>query len=77
MSARTVAKCDASRPQLFLFVSVSYLGRREETNMVIVNVKLLSGYVLEQSSLDLVSGSKNRPVATATVPDRADGCAFV
>lgn len=32
-----------------------YQGRREETNMVIVNIKLLSGYVLDKSSLTLVS----------------------
>uniref|UniRef100_A0A669DFR7 Alpha-2-macroglobulin n=1 Tax=Oreochromis niloticus TaxID=8128 RepID=A0A669DFR7_ORENI len=31
-----------------------YQGRREETNMVIVNIKLLSGYVLDKSSLTLV-----------------------
>uniref|UniRef100_A0A3Q3N8V5 Alpha-2-macroglobulin-like n=1 Tax=Mastacembelus armatus TaxID=205130 RepID=A0A3Q3N8V5_9TELE len=30
-------------------------GRREETNMVIINIKLLSGYILDKSSLNLVS----------------------
>lgn len=53
-----MAKCNASRPQLILFVHASYQGRREETNMVIVNVKLLSGYVLEKDSLRLVSASQ-------------------
>uniref|UniRef100_A0A3Q2VZL2 Alpha-macroglobulin receptor-binding domain-containing protein n=1 Tax=Haplochromis burtoni TaxID=8153 RepID=A0A3Q2VZL2_HAPBU len=52
VSANTMAKCNISRPQLILFV---YQGRREETNMVIVNIKLLSGYVLDKSSLTLVS----------------------
>lgn len=52
-----MAKCNASRPQLILFLGVRYQGRREETNMVIVNVKLLSAYVLEQSSLRPVSAS--------------------
>uniref|UniRef100_A0A673Z6X6 Alpha-2-macroglobulin-like n=1 Tax=Salmo trutta TaxID=8032 RepID=A0A673Z6X6_SALTR len=32
-------------------VCVQYNGRREETNMVIINVKLLSGFVLDKSSL--------------------------
>uniref|UniRef100_A0A7N8WY82 Alpha-2-macroglobulin-like n=1 Tax=Mastacembelus armatus TaxID=205130 RepID=A0A7N8WY82_9TELE len=32
-----------------------YQGRREETNMVIINIKLLSGYILDKSSLNLVS----------------------
>lgn len=54
-----MAKCNASRPQLILFVNVRYRGRRPETNMVIVNIKLLSGYVLEQSSLHLVSASSH------------------
>lgn len=51
-----MAKCNASRPQLAVSVDVRYQGRREETNMVIVNVKLLSGYVLDQSSLHPVGG---------------------
>uniref|UniRef100_A0A3B4B2V5 Alpha-macroglobulin receptor-binding domain-containing protein n=1 Tax=Periophthalmus magnuspinnatus TaxID=409849 RepID=A0A3B4B2V5_9GOBI len=36
------------------FVFFRYQGRREETNMVIINIKLLSGYVLDKSSLDMV-----------------------
>uniref|UniRef100_A0A671UQ94 Alpha-2-macroglobulin-like n=1 Tax=Sparus aurata TaxID=8175 RepID=A0A671UQ94_SPAAU len=35
----------------------TYQGRREETNMVIINIKLLSGYILDKSSLKLVSPS--------------------
>uniref|UniRef100_H3DA42 Alpha-2-macroglobulin bait region domain-containing protein n=1 Tax=Tetraodon nigroviridis TaxID=99883 RepID=H3DA42_TETNG len=54
VTASTTAKCGARRPQLLLVLDVGYRGRREETNMVIVNVKLLSGYVLEPSSLDLL-----------------------
>uniref|UniRef100_A0A669FA74 Alpha-2-macroglobulin n=1 Tax=Oreochromis niloticus TaxID=8128 RepID=A0A669FA74_ORENI len=42
---KITALCDCCR----------YQGRREETNMVIVNIKLLSGYVLDKSSLTLVS----------------------
>ncbi|KAM4566570.1 alpha-2-macroglobulin-like isoform 2-T2 [Odontesthes bonariensis] len=51
ISTSTMAKCSSSRPQLILFVHVRYQGRREETNMVIINIKLLSGHVLDQSSL--------------------------
>ncbi|XP_054901694.1 alpha-2-macroglobulin-like protein 1 isoform X1 [Poeciliopsis prolifica] len=51
-------QCKLSRPQLHLAVHVRYQGRREETNMVIINIKLLSGYVLDQSSLQLL---KNEP----------------
>uniref|UniRef100_A0A3B5LAP7 A2ML1 protein n=1 Tax=Xiphophorus couchianus TaxID=32473 RepID=A0A3B5LAP7_9TELE len=59
-SAFTITKsieprCKLSRPQLHLAVHVRYQGRRDETNMVIINIKLLSGYVLDQSSLQLRS----------------------
>uniref|UniRef100_A0A8P4GM64 Alpha-2-macroglobulin n=1 Tax=Dicentrarchus labrax TaxID=13489 RepID=A0A8P4GM64_DICLA len=46
ISTNTMAKCNTSRPQLILFV---YQGRREETNMVIINIKLLSGYILDKT----------------------------
>uniref|UniRef100_A0A8C5AKQ0 Alpha-macroglobulin receptor-binding domain-containing protein n=1 Tax=Gadus morhua TaxID=8049 RepID=A0A8C5AKQ0_GADMO len=39
----------------FLPVLLRYQGRREETNMVIINLKLLSGYGLQQSTLQEVS----------------------
>ncbi|XP_018548785.1 alpha-2-macroglobulin isoform X1 [Lates calcarifer] len=54
ISSDTMAKCNISRPQLILFVHVRYQGRREETNMVIINIKLLSGYILDKSSLKLL-----------------------
>uniref|UniRef100_A0A3Q2YCF4 Alpha-macroglobulin receptor-binding domain-containing protein n=1 Tax=Hippocampus comes TaxID=109280 RepID=A0A3Q2YCF4_HIPCM len=37
------------------FCVCSYKGRREETNMVIINIRLLSGHILEQSSLEIVN----------------------
>uniref|UniRef100_A0A8D3DEY3 Alpha-2-macroglobulin-like protein 1 n=1 Tax=Scophthalmus maximus TaxID=52904 RepID=A0A8D3DEY3_SCOMX len=43
-----------------VLAQVQYQGRREETNMVIVNIKLLSGYVLDKSSLDLSSVKSKR-----------------
>lgn len=67
VSANTMAKCNISRPQLILFVHVRYQGRREETNMVIVNIKLLSGYVLDKSSLTLLQ--KDRSVKRVDVEE--------
>ncbi|XP_026154585.1 alpha-2-macroglobulin isoform X2 [Mastacembelus armatus] len=55
ISTSIMAKCNVSRPQLILFVHVRYQGRREETNMVIINIKLLSGYILDKSSLNLLT----------------------
>ncbi|XP_055082067.1 alpha-2-macroglobulin isoform X2 [Periophthalmus magnuspinnatus] len=59
ISTSTMSKCNVSRPQLILFVHVRYQGRREETNMVIINIKLLSGYVLDKSSLDMMKGDQS------------------
>ncbi|KAM7413699.1 hypothetical protein PAMA_020876 [Pampus argenteus] len=53
ISAFVLAKCNATRPQIIVFVRIRYQGRREETNMVILNIKLLSGYTMEASSLKL------------------------
>ncbi|XP_070685213.1 alpha-2-macroglobulin [Pempheris klunzingeri] len=59
ISTNTMAKCNTSRPQLILFVHVRYQGRREETNMVIINIKLLSGYILDRSSLKLLKSDRS------------------
>ncbi|XP_034723150.1 alpha-2-macroglobulin isoform X2 [Etheostoma cragini] len=59
ISADTMAKCNISKPQLILFVTVRYQGRREETNMVIINIKLLSGYILDKSSLELLKRDRS------------------
>ncbi|XP_031139391.1 alpha-2-macroglobulin isoform X4 [Sander lucioperca] len=67
ISADTMAKCNISKPQLILFVTVRYQGRREETNMVIINIKLLSGYILDKSSLKLLK--RDRSVKRVDVED--------
>nr|XP_040025850.1 alpha-2-macroglobulin [Gasterosteus aculeatus aculeatus] len=59
VSTSVMPKCNISRPQLVLFVHVRYQGRREETNMVIINVKLLSGFILDQSSLELLKSDRS------------------
>uniref|UniRef100_A0A3Q2YZB5 NTR domain-containing protein n=1 Tax=Hippocampus comes TaxID=109280 RepID=A0A3Q2YZB5_HIPCM len=55
ITADAISKCSSSKPRLHLSVHVSYKGRREETNMVIINIRLLSGHILEQSSLEIVN----------------------
>ncbi|KAM6959235.1 alpha-2-macroglobulin [Aplochiton taeniatus] len=52
ISVVTLADCALPKPQLTVAISVRYNGRREETNMVIINVKLLSGFILDKSSLE-------------------------
>ncbi|XP_026229092.1 alpha-2-macroglobulin isoform X5 [Anabas testudineus] len=59
ISTHTMSKCNVSRPQLILFVHVRYQGRREETNMAIINIKLLSGYILDKTSLNLLKNDNS------------------
>uniref|UniRef100_UPI0037E8997E alpha-2-macroglobulin-like n=1 Tax=Semicossyphus pulcher TaxID=241346 RepID=UPI0037E8997E len=59
ISTNTTAQCNTSRPQFTLSVQVSYNGNRDETNMVIINIKLLSGYVLIKNSLNLLKKSSS------------------
>ncbi|XP_075891854.1 alpha-2-macroglobulin-P [Nelusetta ayraudi] len=55
ISAFPRPRCNLSRPELSLRIVVGYQGRRTETNMVIINIKLLSGYVVDKSSIENVS----------------------
>uniref|UniRef100_H2L617 Alpha-2-macroglobulin-like protein 1 n=1 Tax=Oryzias latipes TaxID=8090 RepID=H2L617_ORYLA len=48
ISTNTRGRCDIPRPEFTLFV---FQGRREETNMVVINIKLLSACVLFVSQL--------------------------
>ncbi|KAF7657412.1 hypothetical protein LDENG_00027780 [Lucifuga dentata] len=59
ISTNTMTKCNATKPQLILSVNVRYQGQREETNMVIINIKLLSGYVLDKSSLNPLKSDRS------------------
>ncbi|KAM9388180.1 alpha-2-macroglobulin-like protein 1 [Phaethornis superciliosus] len=43
--------CDAVRKQLDVHVSVSYVGNRETTNMALVEVEMLSGFIPVKSSV--------------------------
>ncbi|XP_071618085.1 alpha-2-macroglobulin-like protein 1 isoform X1 [Heliangelus exortis] len=43
--------CDAVRKQLDMHVSVSYVGNRETTNMALVEVEMLSGFIPVKSSV--------------------------
>ncbi|XP_030632003.1 alpha-2-macroglobulin [Chanos chanos] len=50
ISTSTVCN-NTKQPSITVSVHVRYNGRREETNMVIINVKLLSGFLLDEESL--------------------------
>uniref|UniRef100_A0A3P9J6X6 Uncharacterized protein n=1 Tax=Oryzias latipes TaxID=8090 RepID=A0A3P9J6X6_ORYLA len=60
----TTGRCDIPRPEFTLFV---FQGRREETNMVVINIKLLSGYILQDNSLKMLK--ENRLVKRVDVEE--------
>ncbi|XP_064205638.1 alpha-2-macroglobulin-like [Anguilla rostrata] len=52
ISANATGVCSsANKTSLTVFVHVRYNGGREETNMVIISIRLLSGFLLDKSSL--------------------------
>ncbi|XP_074536146.1 alpha-2-macroglobulin-P-like [Halichoeres trimaculatus] len=59
ISINTAGECSSTRPQVFLFVKASYLGSEEDTNMVILDIKLLSGYTAVEKSLKALLEIKN------------------
>uniref|UniRef100_A0A3B3HMY1 Alpha-2-macroglobulin-like 1 n=1 Tax=Oryzias latipes TaxID=8090 RepID=A0A3B3HMY1_ORYLA len=63
ISTNTRGQCDIPRPEFTLFVE----GRREETNMVVINIKLLSGYILQDNSLKMLK--ENRLVKRVDVEE--------
>uniref|UniRef100_A0A3B3CJ27 Alpha-macroglobulin receptor-binding domain-containing protein n=1 Tax=Oryzias melastigma TaxID=30732 RepID=A0A3B3CJ27_ORYME len=63
ISTDTRGRCDLPRPEFMLFVH----GRREETNMVVINIKLLSGYILQDDSLKMLK--ENRLVKRVDVEE--------
>uniref|UniRef100_A0A3P9LXA8 Alpha-2-macroglobulin-like 1 n=1 Tax=Oryzias latipes TaxID=8090 RepID=A0A3P9LXA8_ORYLA len=67
ISTNTSGRCDIPRPEFMLFVHVEFQGRREETNMVVINIKLLSGYILQDNSLKMLK--ENRLVKRVDVEE--------
>ncbi|RVE75122.1 hypothetical protein OJAV_G00013710 [Oryzias javanicus] len=67
ISTDTRGRCDLPRPEFMLFVHVKFQGSRDETNMVVINIKLLSGYVLQDNSLKMLR--ENRLVKRVDVED--------
>ncbi|XP_051962766.1 alpha-2-macroglobulin-like [Xyrauchen texanus] len=52
IKAKAFGVCNNTKnAALMLNITVRYNGRRDETNMVIINVKLLSGFKLDETSL--------------------------
>ncbi|KAI4891386.1 hypothetical protein NFI96_008667, partial [Prochilodus magdalenae] len=77
ISAKTVGNCDTPMPSVNLSVSVSYNGKRMETNMVILDIKLLSGFRLDEESLSLSSDTPELNKGAVKRVDKKDGSVII
>ncbi|XP_076859336.1 alpha-2-macroglobulin-like protein 1 [Brachyhypopomus gauderio] len=57
ISVNTTSNCSAPSPTIGVAVNVTYNGKRTETDMVVIEVTMLSGFKLVQGSLELALGS--------------------
>ncbi|XP_062854264.1 alpha-2-macroglobulin-like protein 1 [Trichomycterus rosablanca] len=69
ISATTRGECSLPNPTIYVIVNIKYIGIRDQTNMVIINVKLLSGFKLEEGSVkqlnSMISNGSVKSVDTA------------
>ncbi|XP_058245373.1 alpha-2-macroglobulin-like protein 1 [Hemibagrus wyckioides] len=59
ISASAFGNCRIPNPSLDVIISVLYNGQRSETNMVVINVKPLSGFRVDETSVQLVNSNAN------------------
>ncbi|MCI4381320.1 hypothetical protein PGIGA_G00250130 [Pangasianodon gigas] len=73
VSASASGNCKVLNPSLEVTVTVRYNGQRLETNMVIINVKLLSGFRVDETSVKLVNSKSDSTDGAVKRVDQADG----
>ncbi|KAF4070385.1 hypothetical protein AMELA_G00284900 [Ameiurus melas] len=73
VSASASGNCSVPDPSLEVKITVRYNGQRLETNMVIINVKLLSGFSADETSVTLLNSTSNSTDGSVKRVDQADG----
>ncbi|XP_053536529.1 alpha-2-macroglobulin-like protein 1 [Ictalurus punctatus] len=73
ISASASGKCSIPNPSLEVKITVRYNGQRLETNMVIITVKLLSGFSADEASVMLVNSTSNSTDGSVNFVEQADG----
>ncbi|KAM9475883.1 alpha-2-macroglobulin-like protein 1 [Clarias gariepinus] len=76
ISASASGNCKVQNPSLLLTITVTYNGQRSETNMVIIDIKPLSGFSLKKTSVHLMNSTTNSNGAVKRV-DQRDGDTFI
>ncbi|KAF4070386.1 hypothetical protein AMELA_G00284910 [Ameiurus melas] len=73
ISASVSGNCSIPNPSLEVKITVRYNGPRLVTNMVIINVKLLSGFIADETSVMLVNSTSNSADGSVNIVEQADG----
>ncbi|XP_072538734.1 alpha-2-macroglobulin-like protein 1 [Salminus brasiliensis] len=77
ISSKTSAKCSGPIPSAELSISVRYNGNRVATNMVIIEVNLLSGFKLDEKSLFLSNDTSELNEGAIKRVDQKEGTVII
>ncbi|XP_053092312.1 alpha-2-macroglobulin-like protein 1 [Pangasianodon hypophthalmus] len=77
ISASASGNCRVPNPSLELTITVMYNGQRLETNMVVIDVKPLSGFRVDETSVQLVNSSSNSTDGAVKRVDKIEGNAII
>ncbi|XP_053360073.1 alpha-2-macroglobulin-like protein 1 [Clarias gariepinus] len=77
ISASAIGNCKVQNPSLLLTITVTYNGHRSETNMVIIDIKPLSGFSITKKSVHLVNSNPHSTNGAVKRVDQIDGDTFI
>ncbi|KAF7694849.1 hypothetical protein HF521_006572 [Silurus meridionalis] len=77
ISASTSGDCKVQNPSFKLTITVMYKGQRVETNMVVIDVKPLSGFRVDETSVQLVNSRSNEKKGAVKRVDQINGNAVI
>ncbi|XP_060786984.1 alpha-2-macroglobulin-like [Neoarius graeffei] len=77
ISASVSGNCKVPNPSLNVTITVMYTGQREDTNMVVIEVKPLSGFSVDLNSVQLMNGKSNMTDGVVKRVDQTDGNAII
>ncbi|KAM9476117.1 alpha-2-macroglobulin-like [Clarias gariepinus] len=73
ISASVSGNCLVPIPSLEVTINVMYKGQRPQTNMVVMELRPLSGFVADETSVQLASDNSNSTYGTVKRVDQTEG----
>ncbi|XP_060786981.1 alpha-2-macroglobulin-like [Neoarius graeffei] len=77
ISASVSGNCRIPNPSLNVTITVMYTGQREDTNIVVIEVKPLSGFSVDLNSVQLMNGKSNMTDGVVKRVDQTNGNAII